>query len=71
VTAKYATKDVLLNYLRSAGEPRNLTAIIKYMRRYHRISAGATRTQLWRLCQAGELERVAPDQYQVKAARDD
>jgi hypothetical protein len=70
VTAKYATKDVLLNYLRSAGEPRNLTAIIRFMRR-HKVSPGATRTQLWRLCQAGELERVAPDQYQVKAARDD
>jgi hypothetical protein len=70
VTAKYATRDVLLNYLRSAGEPRNLTAIIRYMAR-HKISAGATRTQLWRLCQANELERVAPDQYQVKAARDD
>jgi hypothetical protein len=66
VTAKYATKDVLLDYLRSAGEPRKLIAIIKYMRR-HKVSPGATRTQLWRLCQAGELERVAPDQYQVKA----
>jgi hypothetical protein len=70
VTAKYATRDVLLNYLRLAGEPRNLTAIIKYMRR-HKISPGATRTQLWRLCQAGELERVAPDQYQIKAVHHD
>lgn len=66
MTAKHATRDVLLEYLTKAGATRELTAIIRYMAR-HKVSAGATRTQLWRLCRAGVLEELEDDRYQIVA----
>jgi predicted transcriptional regulator of viral defense system len=65
VTAKYATRNKVLTYLREIGEPRPVTRIIRYMRKMHRISAGATRTQLWRLHKAGLVERVGVGEYRI------
>ena len=69
MTARYATRGVLLYYLTTAGEARNITAIIRHMQRRHGVSPGATRTQLWRLCQAGLVERVGVGEYRVAPAR--
>ena len=65
MTARYATRDVLLGYLRTAGEPRVLTAIIKHMR-CHKVSPGATRTQLWRLERTGVVDRLEGKQFQIR-----
>ena len=69
MTARHATKTLILTYLRVANEPRPVQRVIRYMRTMHRVEEGATRTQLWRLCQAGEVERVGVGEYRVAPAR--
>lgn len=70
MTAKHATRDILLDYLTACGEPRKWIAIKRYMVRF-KVSDGATRTQLWRLCRAGVLERLEGDRYQLVKVGDE
>ena len=65
MTARYATRDLVLTYLRVANEPRPVIAIAKYMTAMHRVSRAATRSVLWRLCRDGKIERVGVGYYQV------
>ena len=65
MTARYAVRDAILTYLRVANEPRSVLIIARYMQRMHKIERGAVRTQLWRLCQAGLVERVGVGEYRV------
>lgn len=70
MTARYhATHDLILTYLRVTGEPRTIKRICKYMWVMHRVSAGATRTQLWRLHKAGLIERVGVGEYRIAPSR--
>ena len=68
VTRPHAVRDLILTYLYVAGEPILIRQILRHMQAY-RISEGATRTQLWRLCQAGLVERVGVGEYRVAPAR--
>ncbi len=70
MTARHATRNALLTYLRTVGEPRPVQRVIRYMRQMHRVEEGATRTQLWRLCQAGLAERVDLGWYQIGTHND-
>ena len=63
MTRRYATKTLILTYLRVAGEPRPMLLIRKYMLKMHKIGPAATRTAVWRLCQEGEIERVSVGFY--------
>ena len=68
MTARHATRDALLTYIRADSEPRPVIQIRKYMLRMHGISHGATRTALWRLCQTGEIVRTEIGFYQIGGA---
>ena len=70
MTRYHATRDLILTYLYVAGEPRPVQRVIRYMRQMHRVEEGATRTQLWRLCQAGLAERVDLGWYQIGTHND-
>jgi hypothetical protein len=70
VTARYATRNAVLTYLRVANEPRPMVLIRRYMFVMHRASPGATRTQVWRLCRDGIIERVGLGLYQYKHLTD-
>lgn len=65
MTRRYATRELVLTYLRTVKEPRNLIAITRYMRKMHRVEAGATRTAIWRLAKLGEVRRVGRGEYQI------
>ncbi len=70
MTARPATSALILTYLRVAGEPRPVRRVIRYMKTMHRVEAGATRTQLWRLCGAGEIVRTEPGWYRIGTHND-
>ena len=70
MTARHATSALILTYLRVANEPRPVQRVIRYMKTMHRVEEGATRTQLWRLCQAGLAERVDLGWYQIGTHND-
>lgn len=57
------TREALTTYLRVVDEPAVLIAITKYMYTMHQASPGATRTELYRLCKAGLVERVGVGLY--------
>jgi hypothetical protein len=65
---RYSTKDVLLAYLRADTQPRWTTGLLAYMAQMHKVSPGATRTQLYRLVRAGKIERVDLHWYRLVGA---
>lgn len=68
MTAKFATRDAVLAYIRADSEPRPRAAIMRYMFRRFGTSHAATRQQLHRLCKAGMIEVSERDWYRVVGA---
>lgn len=60
----HRTRDLVLTYLEVVGEPAPVVAICTYMRRMHRVDAGATRTCLYRLHKQGLVRRLQFGVYQ-------
>lgn len=60
------TRAALLHYL-DVTQRRSARAITAYMRDYHQVSPGATRTLLWRLVHAGVVRRVRRGMYELRA----
>lgn len=67
MTAKHATRDAILTYIRLVPFPRPRAAIIKHMARRYGTRPATTRQQLHKLCRAEMLEQVDKDFYQIKA----
>lgn len=63
MTARYATRNVLLAYLRTGGVPRTGASIVKYMAKRYGTSPAATRTQLCRMVKAGLITRIGRHWY--------
>jgi len=64
------TRAAILAYLRTDGEARELYALLKYMQVMHKAGSAAVRTELWRLCQQGKVERVGVGLYRGIAEPD-
>ena len=58
------TREAVLTYLEVVDEPAPVIAICNYMRKMHRVDAGAVRTCLWRLAKQGRIKRIAVGVYQ-------
>ncbi len=60
----HTTRECILTYLEVVEEPAPVIAICNYMRKMHRVDAGAVRTCLWRLAKQGRIKRIDVGVYQ-------
>jgi len=67
MTARYAVRDLIVDYLRRAASERTVRKIIRYMWAEHQVNANVTRTTIYRLVQDGQVIRVARGRYAAAA----
>lgn len=63
MTARGVVRDLIVAYLKHAGDDRPVQTIIRYMYTMHRVEPGATRTALYRLVKDCRVRRVELGRY--------